>query len=253
MASTPNRDPVAVLISQASFRLQWLLDRRSGAPWSDRGAGREFEDNTWRASRRETLARLNALGIQPDLLSSPMVEAGALERDGIKVLLLPNAIALSDAELTAIRAFAGRGGTVLADTEPGLFDGHLRRRPALPLSDIAPVSEAIMRRGGVPDAPLLDGEADLLTSHDAGPRARFLALDGTRATGIEARWLRHGNHQLLSIQAVAPNAAANRITVELAQPAVIRDLRTDHAIATGARFTIELDPAEPSILDLSVP
>ena len=253
MASTPDRDPVAVLISQASFRLQWLLDRRSGAPWSDRGAGREFEDNTWRASRRETLARLNALGIQPDLLSSPMVEAGALERDGIKVLLLPNVIALSDAELTAIRAFAGRGGTVLADTEPGLFDGHLRRRPALPLSDIAPVSEAIMRRGGVPDAPLLDGEADLLTSHDAGPRARFLALDGTRATGIEARWLRHGDHQLLSIQAVAPNAAANRIIVELAQPAVIRDLRTDHAIATSARFTIELDPAEPSILDLSVP
>lgn len=253
LASTPDRDPVAVLISQASFRLQWLLDRRYGAPWSDRDAGREFEDNAWRASRRETLLRLNALGVQPDLLSSAMVEAGALDHDGIKVLLLPNAIALSDAELKAIRAFVSRGGTVLADTEPGLFDGHLRRRPGPPLADIAKVSEDIMRRGGMPDAPLLDGEAELLKSHDAGPRARFMAPDGTRATGIEARWFRHGDHQLLSIQAVAPNAATHRITVELTQAAIIRDLRTDHPVATGAGFTIDLDPADPSILDLSAP
>ena len=168
------------------------------------------------------------------------------------MLFLPDAIALSDAELTAIRAFIGRGGTVLADTEPGLFDGHLRRRPAPPLADVA-ISEAIMRRGGSPTAPLLDGEADLLASHRAGPRARFLAPDGTRATGIEAHWFKSGTRRLLSLQAAAPYAAASQITLDLDRAAVVRDLRADRGIGTGRRITIDLDPADPSILEISEP
>ena len=253
MASKPDPDPVAVLVSQASFRLQWLLDRRAGAPWSDRGAGREYEDNAWRASRRETLQRLSALGIEPHLLSSPMLEAGALDQAGIKTLMLPHAIALSDAELAAIRAFVARGGTVLADTEPGLFDGHLRRRPAPPLTDIAPVSEAIMRRGGTPDSPLLDGEADLLTALHTPARAIFRAPDGTRATGIEAHWLRTYDRHLLSIQAVAPYAAPPKITVQLPAPAAAHDLRTGRSIPAASSFTLDLEPAEPSIIALEAP
>ncbi len=252
-ASTPDRDAVGVLVSQASFRLRWLLDRRDGAPWSDRSAGREYEDNAWRASRREMLQRLAALGTEPRLLSSAALEGGALGRDGIKVLLLPHALALSDAEVVAIRAFAAAGGKVLADTEPGLFDGHLRRREAPPLDDIAPVSEAIMRRGGPPDASLLDGMAEQLAASGAGPRAAFRTDDGTRATGIEARWFRRGSARLLSLQAASPHAAANRLTVELGAPATIRDLRTGASLGTRARFTIELDPADPTLLELSGP
>ena len=250
MASTPDHDGVAVLVSQASFRLQWLLDRRAGAPWADRNAGREYEDNAWRASRRETLGRLAALGIQPRLLSSEMVTAGSLERDGIKVLFLANAIALSQAELTAIRNFAARGGTVLADTEAGLFDDHLRRRAAPPLADIAPVSETVMRRGGTPDSSSLDGLADLLTAHGAAPRLTVRAPDGKRATGIEIHWFRHGRERLLSIQATAPHSAANRLTLELAQPATIRDLRRGTSLGPAQRIAIDLDPAEPAILAL---
>ena len=253
MASQPDRDRVAVLVSQASFRLQWLLDRRTGAPWSDRDAGREYEDNAWRASRRETLQRLSALGVQPHLISSAMLEAGVLDREGVRVLFLPHALSLSDAELAAIRTFAAGGGTVLADTEPGLFDGHLRRRDQLPLPAIASVSEAIMRRGGLPDATLLDGEAELLRAAGAPPRATFRAPSGSRATGIEARWFRHGGTQLLSLQASAPYAAPNRIAVELALPARIRDLRADTAPAVAQQITVGLDPAEPSILEITAP
>ena len=182
-----------------------------------------------------------------------MLESGALDQAGIKILLLPHAIALSDAELAAIRAFTARGGTVLADAEPGLFDGHLRRRPAPPLSDIAPVSEAIMRRGGTPDAPLLDGEADLLSALNTAPRAIFRAPDGTRATGIEAHWLRTNDRRLLSIQAVAPYAAPATITVELPAPAAAHDLRTGRSLPTASRFNLDLDPAEPSIIALQAP
>jgi len=251
IASQPDRDKVAVLVSHASFRAQWLLYRRVGAPWSDRNAGREYEDNAWRASRRETLERLSALGIQPHLLSSAMIEDGALAKDGIKILFLPDALALSDAELDAIRAFASAGGTVLADTEPGLFDGHLRRRASAPLPAVAAVSEDIMRRGGLPSASQLDAEAAVLQTAGAPPRAVFRAPDGTRATGIEARWFRHGNAHLLSVQSVAPYAAPGRITVELAAAAKIRDVRADDLPHEAQRFTIDLDPADPSIMEIS--
>ena len=71
MASEPALDPVDVLYSQASFRTRWMLDQRGrGAAWSDRDAAREYEDNAWRASRRQVLQRLSEIGIQPRLLSS---------------------------------------------------------------------------------------------------------------------------------------------------------------------------------------
>ncbi|MDP9096752.1 MAG: beta-galactosidase, partial [Pseudomonadota bacterium] len=251
LAAQPERDQVAVLVSQSSFRVQWLLDRRGGAPWSDRDSGREYEDNAWRASRRETLQRLSALGVQPFLLSSAMLEAGALAREGIRVLFLPDAVSLSDAEIAAVRAFTAAGGTVLADTEPGLFDGHGRRRDALPLVDIAKVSEAVMRRGGSADAPQLDAIADLLKSAGTPPRADFRAPDGSRAAGIEARWFRHDATLLLSLQAAAPYATADRIAVTLRNPASIRNLRLSGPALSTQSFNVALDGTEPTILELT--
>ncbi len=252
LASQPDRDPVAVLVSQSSFRVQWLLDRRNGAPWSDRDAGREYEDNAWRAGRREALQRLLALGVQPHLLSSAMLEAGALTRDGIRVLFLPDVLSLSDAEITAIRAFAAAGGTVLADTEPGLFDGHGRRRGSLPLGDLAKVSETVMRRGGVADAAQLDAMADLLTSAGAPPRAAFRVPNGSRAAGIEARWFRHDGGLILSLQTAAPYAAAPRIAIKMAGLTAIRDLRVANP-APSSDTIVALDPADPSIVRLTGP
>ena len=131
MASEPALDPVAVLYSQASFRTRWIsgptLQR---CRWSDRDAAREYEDNAWRASRRQVLQRLGEIGIQPRLLSSAMVELGALKQHDIRALILPHAIALSPAEADEVRAFVQRGGTVLADAEPGVFDSHSRRLSA---------------------------------------------------------------------------------------------------------------------------
>jgi hypothetical protein len=253
MASEPAFDPVAVLVSQASFRTQWLLDRRpGGAAWSDRDAAREYiEDNAWRAARRETLQRLLGIGIRPHLLSSSMLEAGALGRDGVRVLILPHAIALSDAEVQAIEAFAQSGGTVLADTEPGLFDGHSRLRAGAPLHDIARVPEAMLRTGTIPGPGTLDGEAGLLAAAGVFPRAVFRVADGNRAPGIEARWLRNGETELLSVQAIEPYAAPTDITVELAAPATVRDFRRGGQPQPTQRFHLTLDPVEPTILALA--
>ena len=90
------------------------------------------------------LEKLAALGVQPRLVSDAMLEAGL---PGVRVLMLPHAVALSDGEVAAVRAFATAGGTVLSDTEPGVFDGHGRRRESLPLPEVA-MPEPVRMLGG---------------------------------------------------------------------------------------------------------
>ena len=248
IASRPAEDKVAVLVSQASFRVQWLLDRKpGGARWSDRGAGREYEDNAWRAARRETLQRLLGLGIQPRLLTS----LASLNQDGTSVLILPHAIALSDDEVAAIRRFAASGGRVFADSEPGLFDGHgrLRERPAL--AGVAELSEAMQEVGTPPSQATLDGEAALLASAGVVPRAVFRAADGGRAPGIEARWLHHGAQELLSLQPIAPYAAPAEIEIEFPAVVTAQDLRRGGPPQSGTRLRVAIEPSEPVILAIT--
>ena len=47
-----------------------------------------------------------------------------------RVVILPACLCLSDAEARALRAFCVRGGTVIADYLPGLWDEHGRGRAA---------------------------------------------------------------------------------------------------------------------------
>ncbi len=66
------------------------------------------------------------------------VNADDLDRDarGLRALVLPNIGALSDAQLAAIRAFAGRGGGLLATGMTGGFDESGDPRQGLPLGDL---------------------------------------------------------------------------------------------------------------------
>ena len=252
LASVPAPDPVAVLYSQASFRTRWLLDQRArGTPWWNRDAAREYEDNAWSASRRQVLRRLGEIAIQPRLLSSSMVEAGALRRDEIRVLILPHAIALSQTEADEILAFAQRGGTVLADTEPGLFDQHSRRLPARLLVGTAKLPEA-MHLNGNPDSPeTLSALSVLLRKAGVRPRVEMRGPDGQPATGVSAVWLRHGETTILALQAAEPWGAPGQIEIRLSAPADVNDLRSPGMVTREQRFTVALDPIQPTILSLN--
>ncbi len=244
-------DPVAVLYSQASFRTRWMLDQRpKGAAWTDRDAAREYEDNAWRASRRQVLQRLHEIAIQPRLLSSAMVEAGALRRDGLRVLILPHAIALSQAEADEIRAFAGRGGAVLADTEPGVFDQHSRRLPAPLLAGVAAVPEAMLLDAGASGPDTLAAFAALLRGAGVVPRAELGGPDGLLATGVDAVWLRHADGVILALQTVTPWGASRQIEVRLAAPAMVEDLRVRGTVRQVRQFTVALDPITPTVLSI---
>jgi hypothetical protein len=252
MAAAPSFDPVAVLYSQASFRTRWMLDQRpKGAAWNSRDAAREYEDNAWRASRRQVLERLAAIAVQPRILSSGMLEAGALRRDGLRVLILPHAIALSETEAAEIRAFAERGGSVLADTEPGVFDQHSRRLPAPSLAGIARVPEAMLLSGGADGPEALAAVAALLREAGVSPRAELRGPDGLLATGVEARWLQRGDTTILALQAAAPWQAPGQIELRLAAPATVTDLRVAGPPRQAQLVSVVLDPVAPTILSLT--
>ena len=253
MRSRPDDDPVAVLVSQASFRIGWMLDRRpGGAIWASRSAGREYyEDDAWRASRRETLRRLRGVGIQPHLMTS--LAPGALQRAGIRMLVLPDAIALSDAEVDEIRRFAAAGGAVVADTEPGLYDGHGRHRDAPPLAGIAKIPEQTLRSGDATERNALEGQLAVLAEAGIRPRATFRAPDGDTAPGIEARWFADGDRRILSIQPVSPYSAPARIDVDFDEAVTTTDLRTNGEPRTGARLHLTLDEKEPTIIAVTKP
>ena len=73
-----------------------------------------------------------------------------------KVLILPNAAALSDAQVATIREFVQNGGGLVATCETSLFDELGHPRPNFALADIFGVDYA-----GRPKAPTTRAELDV--------------------------------------------------------------------------------------------
>ena len=78
-------------------------------------------------------ALMGDLGIDYKFLYAP--ELPETLNNSCKVLILPGAVALSDAELAAIRRFAANGGTVIADMNYGVYNEHgtLRKGKNIPV------------------------------------------------------------------------------------------------------------------------
>ena len=183
IAATPRADPVAILYSPASFRIFWMLAQRArGDAWTARGSGIEAEDNALRASMRRASSLLTHLGYAPRWISSDQLEAGVLRTAGVRALLLPYAIAMSPAEAAAVRAFTGQGGVVMADVEPGTFDGHGRRLDIPQLRDLRNSGEI----AHLPQTPA--AMAKLLSGAGLSPAFQLAHDDGSPVTDVEVRY-----------------------------------------------------------------
>ncbi|OGV78233.1 MAG: hypothetical protein A3K19_04760 [Lentisphaerae bacterium RIFOXYB12_FULL_65_16] len=77
---------------------------------------------------------LNDISLQYDFVSQQQVRDGVLGSGKYKLLVLPLAIAMPEAEVNAIQAFAAKGGLILADLPPALADAHGRPYPTPPLA-----------------------------------------------------------------------------------------------------------------------
>jgi hypothetical protein len=92
-----------------------------------------------------------------------------------KLLILPNAAALSDAQCAAIRSFVARGGSLLATCAASLYDETGRRRNDFGLADVFGVSF-----NGRIEGPMQNSYLSL--DPDAATGVRHPVLDGLHDT-----------------------------------------------------------------------
>ena len=259
--------PVAVLYSPASMRAQWMLDwQPKGTAWSDREPAAVYEDaSAVRSSMAGFFDTLGRAGLEGRVLTPELIEQGALER-GIRVLILPRVLALSERELAEIRRFVAMGGTVIADGMPGQFDQHCRLLPKPPLSDLF-VGPAAFPRAGQRKAILLDTSFDdvaiasrrdrggevleILSKAGVEPMFRLESKDGSRATTIETHVWQNGGTTILALQRELGSAAVEPVRVALREPARVYDLRSRTWRVTRNNLELTIDPIVPTLLALS--
>lgn len=134
------------------------------------------------ASAHQAWSRLiREAGLQYRYVTDRMLRQGEFQADRYKALVLARAEAMGPAEASAIRDFAERGGTVLADLRPALYDGHCKPLPRGALDDLFGIEregspEAAAEKAALSAAP--GGEALSLEWDKAGSDPGVRAADG---------------------------------------------------------------------------
>ncbi len=237
----PEPAQVAILYSQPSFRMTWLLDRRAdGKPWTDRDAEAEFAANdAWHAANRRAAQALAGLGTPARWITPEGLAAAGME--GVRVLVLPHSIALSDAEMAAVRRFAAGDGLVLGDEPAGRYD-ELGRARRVPLA--VQVPEA-MRADGADLSEL----AGLLAAAGAPPPLRLFDPDGEPARDLDVRLAHAGGVLLIGLQRL-PGGSGGDVLLRLPQPAFVQPLLGGAAVQAD-HLTLQLGPVDPVVLAVS--
>ncbi len=185
-SGAPENNRIAIHYSYPSIHGSWIVDGK-------------IEDHVVYDSTSTTHRRFNAnrdgwvkilrdSGLQFDFIAYNDVEKGALIAKGYRTFILPMSVALSDKEAAAIRDFAQRGGTVIADALPGVMDEHCRFREQRVLADlfgitpsksdrdaiVAMKGEAGIKLAGAKAMVTEDGRPQLIENRFGGGRAYLL-------------------------------------------------------------------------------
>jgi len=261
IAAKRHYDPIAILYSPASFRIGWMLDwRNKGDAWSRRDAAAEYDPTPLRTSTVGYLDALEHAGFQPRFVSSAQIEQGGLTRGGYRMLVLPQAIALSASEAQEIRRFAEAGGIVVADLEPGAFDAHGRKlaQPLLAgMFDPPSRTDEGRRCYGKGEAIYAGPDPESLRSiaKQAGLEP-VAAISGPGSQPVEdvRRYVfdEAGGRILAVHRDLDPKAAGSGgpIVLTLPRPAYVYDLRRKAPLGKTDHVTLDLGTVEPVILGL---
>jgi Beta-galactosidase len=242
LAARPMSDPVAILYSPESFRIGWLLARRpQGDAWITRTAAMEDSGDAQSRALAADARALARIGLAPRFLGPAQLAQGGLR--GIRLLILPHAIALSARDAAAIRHFAAAGGQVVADVVPGGFDGHGRQRAASPL---APLFAA-------------GGTARLVPAGDAAGLGAAAARAGVRPAfavaapldDVTAYVFRRGGETILAVQRhFRAGAAAEAIRIDLGGFRTVTDLADGQRMGRRRAIPLQLGVVRPAVFAL---
>ena len=258
-ASTVPQEKVAILYSPPSQRTLWLLDRQAkAAAWMAKGNMSEAEGADNHAARRaieRTSLSLAHLGIRPRFVTPALIERGALRSGDLRMLIMPQTLALSQREADEITGFALAGGVVVADVLPGQFDEHSRKLPTPRLAALVrhgkllKLPEAVLADATATNAAAFDAMATLLTQARSKPEIRLLTPGNKPATGVETRLFRNGGVTLISLQRTLPGKEA--VVISVSSQTRVFDLRKHEPVPHGLKLTIQVQDDEPAIFAFS--
>ena len=240
LASEAVYDPVAILYSPPSFRVQWLLDQHADpTAWITRSLDQDDVGNAQRVALSQYANSLAHLGITPRYIGPDQLARGALS--DVKVLLLPHVVALSEAEADSIRGFVAHGGRLVADVPPGGFDSHGKRDGETAL------------------AGLFDGSrAAILQPRDRSALLAALVRGGvapafpTSAADVHCYVFGDGNRTIVAVQRdFSGKAGTERVELTLRGPRIATDLVSTHALGRVTRIEMQLDAVTPAVYALS--
>ncbi|MHA3775220.1 beta-galactosidase [Verrucomicrobiota bacterium sgz303538] len=195
-------DPIAIHYSQPSIQVNWLLESQvDGSSWLRRFSSYEASHNRMLKVRNAWLKLVTDLGYSPRFVSSEQVEKGELVRGGYRALIMPESLAVSDAEANAVKTwlFADKQPRVfLSNGIPGLFDDHARLRPQPAFADLipyaGPTERVFVRNNNVPlGNPAVDAREGNLSDYNA-ERSRVIDStwegDANRNPDLWSTWAR---------------------------------------------------------------
>jgi hypothetical protein len=284
-------DRIAIHYSQPSMRIEWMLAQRpKGENWVTRNSSTEYKDSDFLRLRESYCRLIEDEGLQYNFVSYDQVEDGELVRRGYKVLILPRSTALSRHEAEEIRDFVSRGGTVIADGEPGVFDDHCKRLEGPLLADLFDTSKTggfTTRSYGRGKAIFLNTEilnyhryrlvskegpihsmmGGMLRQAGVNPVYAVTGTDGRPVVGMETHTFRDGgvtivalmtNPQLRVDELGPPEFRSNErfakpTTVNLALPveSFVYDMRAAKQLGRKKTMSVTVQPYEPTILSIS--
>jgi hypothetical protein len=159
-------DPVAIHYSHPSITAHWMFERRPlGEAWVDKRSAHERRESDFLRLRQSAIYLLEDNLRQFAFVSYGQLENGSFDRASVKVLILPQSVAMSTAEVQAVRRFVDRGGTVIADCRTALMDSHCRMQTRGQLDDLFGIERTDMKYAPGPAGLQFAGGAG-----SAGPR-----------------------------------------------------------------------------------
>lgn len=132
---------IAIHYSYPSFHGTWITD---GKITNNRG-NKSLAFDLFDRGRVAWSRLLEELGYQYEFVSYGQIEEGDLIKRGFRLLIMPESVAISEAEARAIEEFVKEGGTVMADLWPAVMDEHCKWRSTGRLDEVFGIAHQDIR------------------------------------------------------------------------------------------------------------
>jgi len=128
-------DGIGIHYSQASMQVHWLLDNVQNArEWMLHSGGDRHSHFT--GLRNSWTKLIEDLGFQYEFVGRRDIEEGKLSIGEYRVFVMPQSLAISSAEASAIRQFVRSGGLLIADYRAASMNEHGRDLGSGQLDDV---------------------------------------------------------------------------------------------------------------------